>query len=257
MPSVVSMTDPTNRFTDRVQNYVRYRPGYPPAVVSWLTAECGLTADAVVADIGSGTGLLAKLFLENGNRVFGVEPNQAMREAGEELLRPFVRFVSVAARAEMTTLPPASVDFVTAGQAFHWFDYAVVAQEFRRIVRPGGWVVLIWNERLVDATPFLADYERLLLTYGTDYAQVDHRRVRPDLLRQLFGEDMRRAQFENQQVFDYAALEGRLLSSSYAPLAGQPGYAPMLTELRALFDAHQVDGHVVFLYRTEATGFRL
>lgn len=251
------MTDPTNRFTNRVENYVRYRPGYPPAVVTWLAAECGLTADAVVADIGSGTGLLARLFLENGNRVLGVEPNQAMREAGEELLRPFARFESVAARAEATTLPAASVDFVTAGQAFHWFDYAAAAQEFRRILRPGGWVVLVWNERLVDVTPFLAGYERLLLTYGTDYAQVDHRRVGPDLLRQLFGEDSRRVQFENQQVFDYAALEGRLLSSSYAPLAGQPGYAAMLSELRALFDDHQVDGHVVFWYRTEVTCFRL
>lgn len=251
------MTDPTNRFTNRVENYVRYRPGYPPAVVTWLAAECGLTADAVVADIGSGTGLLARLFLENGNRVLGVEPNQAMREAGEELLRPFARFESVAARAEATTLPAASVDFVTVGQAFHWFDYAAAAQEFRRILRPGGWVVLVWNERLVDVTPFLAGYERLLLTYGTDYAQVDHRRVGPDLLRQLFSEDNRRALFENQQVFDYAALEGRLLSSSYAPLAGQPGYAAMLTELRALFDDHQVDGHVVFWYRTEVTCFRL
>src|SRR5438876_6048912 len=139
------MPDPTQRFSNRVENYVRYRPGYPKEVLTLLKAECGLKADSIIADIGSGTGILAELFLASGNRVFGVEPNREMREAGERLLQAYPRFTSIAGTAEATTLPNQSVDFITAGQAFHWFDRAQCLREFERILRPGGWVVLVWN----------------------------------------------------------------------------------------------------------------
>ena len=245
------MKDPTQRFSSRVENYVRYRPGYPPAVIDLLRADCGLSEASVIADIGSGTGILSKLFLENGNRVLGIEPNREMREAGERLLRDYARFTSVAASAEDTTLGDCSVDFVTAGQAFHWFDRERARREFVRILTPGGWVVLVWNERRTDSTPFLRAYERLLLRYGTDYTAVNHSWIGPEILNAFFGSGgFRRRTFENRQIFDFEGVRGRLLSSSYAPEAGQPNHEAMLDELQRIFAAHQVDGTVTFEYDT-------
>jgi SAM-dependent methyltransferase len=234
-----------------VENYIKYRPHYPPTIVDLLKKECQLTADAVVADVGSGTGMLAELFLQNGNRVFGVEPNREMREAAERLFAGSIRFTSVAARAESTTLDDDSVDFVTAGQAFHWFDREQTRREFSRILRLGGWVVLVWNMRRRSATPFQVAYEQLLLTYAVDYETVDHKRIDEDVLAAFFAPaGYRRATFENRQAFDFEGLKGRLLSSSYTPEEGHPNHAPMLEALRAIFQAHQVDDQVTFDYDT-------
>ena len=156
-PPSTEVLRPTERFSDRVADYVRYRPGYPPELLECLQRNCGLRPQWVVADVGSGTGLLAKIFLENGNRVFGIEPNAAMRAAGEEFLRGLDQFTSQEGRAEATGLPARSVDLITAGQAFHWFDRRRARAEFERILKPGGWVALVWNERRTS-TPFLADY---------------------------------------------------------------------------------------------------
>lgn len=242
--------DPTKRFSSRVENYVLFRPGYPAEVIDLLRDECGLTADAVVADIGSGTGKLSELFLANGNRVFGVEPNLEMREAGARLLRGFPRFTSVDASAEATTLPDRCADFVTAGQAFHWFDRERCRAEFLRILKPGGWIVLVWNDRRTNTTPFLAAYERLLLDHGTDYQQVNHRKIDEAVLREFFRGESRVKKFPNSQHFDFEGLKGRLLSSSYVPDAGQPGHDAMLAALRKLFDAHAANGCVAFDYDT-------
>src|SRR5271170_7373092 len=144
----------TQRFSSRVDNYVRYRPGYPSEVLDLLKKTCGLTADSVIADVASGTGIFTRILLENGNRVFGVEPNADMRRAGEEYLASYERFTSVAGTAEATSLPDHSVDIVTAAQAAHWFDRAKARAEFVRILKSGGWAVLIWNERQTDTTPF-------------------------------------------------------------------------------------------------------
>jgi len=243
--------DPTQRFSSRVANYVKYRPSYPAAVLDLLASECGLTTDSIVADVGSGTGLLAELFLQAGNRVLGIEPNHDMREAGEQLLRGYERFSSVDATAEATTLPDHSVDFITAGQAFHWFDRARVGVEFARILRPQGWIVLIWNERRVDSTPFLRAYEQLLLTYSTDYAEVNHKLIDQDVIRAAFPTlSFQLRTFDNEQRFDLAGVTGRLLSSSYAPEVGHPNHAPMLAELAAIFEKHQQNGEIVFEYET-------
>src|SRR6266481_5895551 len=164
--------DPTQRFANRVENYLRYRPRYPREIVDLLKNECSLGPESVIADLGSGTGFLAEMFLANGNLVYGVEPNGEMREAGEGLLQDYPRFKSVNSLAEATGLAAQSVDFVTAGQAFHWFDRSKCRAEFKRILRPGGWVVLVWNDRRTDSTPFLRAYEQLLHTYATDYAHV-------------------------------------------------------------------------------------
>ena len=181
------MIAPTARFSDRVENYVKFRPGYPAELVTTLQSVVGLNPDSIVADIGSGTGILSELFLKNGNPVLGVEPNLEMREAAESLLAPYPRFMSIGSTAEATGLAPGSVDLIVAGQAFHWFDQTSTKAEFQRILRPeGGWVALIWNERQTDASPFLAAYEALLKTHGTDYEEVNHTRINAEMLSAFF-----------------------------------------------------------------------
>ena len=241
---------PTARFSDRVENYVRYRPGYPPEVLDLLRAECGLQPSHVVADIASGTGVFTRLLLENGNSVFAVEPNLEMREMGIHQLEAYYRLVSVAGTAEETTLRSASVDFVTAAQAAHWFDLPRARAEFARILRPEGWCVLIWNERRTATTTFLREYEQLLLTYGTDYKEVRHERTTA-LIHEFFAPARCEERvFSLRQQFDYEGTAGRLLSSSYAPLEGHLNHAPMMQELRRIFRAYARDNEVEFEYNT-------
>lgn len=246
----MSVTNPTRRFSSRVDNYVRFRPGYPTEVFALLKRECGLTPDSVIADIASGTGIFTQMFAENGNRVFGVEPNDEMRRAGEKFLRSYSRFTSVAGSAEATTLPDRSVDMVTAAQAAHWFDRGKARQEFMRILKPGGWTVLLWNERRTDSTPFLREYEQLLLTYGTDYQEVRHERTTSEIADFFAPSPFRSCALEMRQEVDYEGLEGRLLSSSYTPMPDHANYEPMLRELRRIFDAHRVSGSVSLEYNT-------
>ena len=242
-------TDPKQRFSNRVADYVRSRPGYPEKLLDALREECGLRPESVVADIGSGTGLLAQLFLENGNLVYGVEPNAAMREAGEQFLERYPHFCSVAGSAEVTTLPSVSVDYVVVGQAFHWFEPRATRAEVLRVLRPGGWVAVFWNERLTDTTPFLREYEQFLRQFGTDYEKVSETYPRERQMSEFFGAFQKRW-FPNEQVFDFGGLRGRLLSSSYAPPAGHPNHEPMLAELKRLFDTHQHEGRVRIEYKT-------
>lgn len=247
----------TSRFSDRVENYVRYRPGYPAEVLQVLEKDCGLAPSHVVADIASGTGIWTRTLLDNGNHAFGVEPNAEMRHAGERLQASFPKFTSIAGTAEATTLGNASVDFVTAAQAAHWFDRKRARAEFVRILKPGGWLALLWNERVTDSTPFLRDYEQLLLTYGTDYEEVRHERT-TDAVNEFYDPAPFQARvFELRQEFDYTGIEGRLLSSSYAPGPEYPQYAPMLAGLRQIFDRHAVGGRAAFDYKTRVYFGRL
>jgi SAM-dependent methyltransferase len=246
----MGVSNSTSRFSDRVENYIRYRPGYPPEVLRTLRSECGLTPEHTVADIASGTGIWTRVLLENGNRVFGIEPNREMRQAGERLLAQFPRFTSIAGTAEATSLPGSSIDLVTAAQAAHWFERKPARQEFIRILKPGGWLALIWNERLTDSTPFLRDYESLLQTYGTDYHEVRHQHTRQEVHEFFDPVGFHEKQFANSQQFDYAGLEGRLLSSSYSPGPGHPRHEAMIKELRRIFEAHARRGEVAFDYLT-------
>jgi len=247
----MTFADSKERFSVRVADYLRYRPGYPSGLRDILRAECTLKSGHFVADIGSGTGLLSELFLKNGNRVFGVEPNEAMRQAGEEYLASYDSFTSVDGSAEATTLEDASVDFVTTGQAFHWFDQNAARREFVRILKPAGWVVVIWNERLTDTTPFLRDYEALLHKFGTDYAQVKESYPSEQHMRDFFGAGAYSThELPNFQEFDLDGLAGRLRSSSFSPTPDHPNYAPMMAELQKMFDAYNQDGHVRLEYST-------
>jgi SAM-dependent methyltransferase len=240
----------TERFSTRVENYIKYRPAYPTAVLELMRVRCGLSANSSVADIGSGTGILTELLLETGATVYAVEPNKEMRAGAERLLSDYGRFRSVNGTAEDTTLPAASVDLITASQAFHWFDVSKSRREAERILQPHGWAVLIWNERPLDAGAFLDEYEALLRRHAPDYDRVTNLRADEAKIRDFFGHAPEIAVFAYRQTFDFAGLEGRLMSSSYAPEAGQPQHEPMIAGLRDLFDRHNRAGKVVFPYRT-------
>lgn len=244
------MSDSLARFSTRAENYARYRPGYPAGVIDILKSDCGLTARSIVADVGSGTGILSELFLRNGNTVFGIEPNAAMRQGADHLLQEFPGFVSIDATAEATTLETSSVDLITAAQAFHWFDRDRARTEFERILRPRGWVALIWNERRLDSTAFLRDYEKLLLRYGTDYAKVRHENVGGKIGDFYAPEPFHLKSLENVQHFDFESLKGRTRSASYTPEPGDPNFEPLFAQLEELFKAHQRGGIVDVEYDT-------
>lgn len=244
-------SDPTSRFSDRVQDYVRWRPGYPPAVVQALRDDLGLRPSHVVADVGSGTGILSRLLVENGNEVYGVEPNREMAAVAEADLGITGRFHDVDGRAEATSLPDRSVDLVTAGQAFHWFKVPESRAEFRRILRPAGGVALVWNLRKLDSTPFLRDYEAFLHRWSNDYQEVSAQYAKEESLRGLFGErGWIERRFDSAQHFGLEGLRGRLLSSSYTPREGDPRRQAMLAALPAVFEAHAKGGQVAFEYDT-------
>lgn len=241
------------RFSDRVADYVRYRPGYPPALLRWVREDLGVSPSARIADIGAGTGISSQMFLAEGHEVFAVEPNREMRTAAQRWLADYPRFHSVDGSAEATTLADASIDLISVAQAFHWFDADAVRREWARILTTGGLALVYWNSRRLDASPFLRDYEQLLLEYGTDYRAVAERYADDATMQRWFGAGLvATIQLPNVQQMDFEALRGRLLSSSYAPLPGHARHLPMLAALRDLFDRHARDGQIELEYRTRA-----
>lgn len=245
------MKNPTSRFSDRVDNYIKYRPSYPLQVLEHLKTECGLTPDSLVADIGSGTGILTQLFLDNENEVYAVEPNTEMRQAAESSLKVSSHFHSINATAEETSFTTDLFDFIIVGQAFHWFDRERTKQEFQRILKPHGWVVLIWNERKIDSTPFLVAYEEMLLEFATDYEEINHTHISSADFNQFFApHTFRSHSIPNSQTFDFPALKGRLLSSSYCPQPEDPRYEQIMKRLSEIFVANESQGTISFEYDT-------
>ena len=247
----MTFADAKQRFSNRVADYVRYRPGYPQAVFDLLRAECGLRPGHVIADIGSGTGLLSELFLKNGNRVYSVEPNAEMRRAGEEYLASYDGFSSIEGSAESTTLGDSTIDFVAAGQAFHWFEPSAARSEFIRILKSSGWVVIAWHDRRMEEQTLTREYEELLDRFGIDYKRVKDAYPEVHHIRSFFGGDhFQSRDLPNEQVLDWEGLRGRLRSSSFAPTEGHANYAPMMAELDRMFRAHQREGFVRMEYFT-------
>lgn len=246
-----SVRDPLSRFSDRAEDYVKYRPHYSDDVVHALKAACGLTPEHVIVDVGCGTGMLAEIFLQHGNAVIGIEPNQAMRQAGEDYLSGYPNFRMIEGTAESTTQPDASADFVVAGQAFHWFRPAEARTEFARMLKSGGWVVMVWHHRDTQATPFLRAYEDFVGRYSIDYEHVSHKYVANyEQLQHFFAPNqMTLIQQQNEQRLDFDGLRGRLLSSSYIPTSGEKHDA-MLAALPQLFSSYACEGCVVLQYDT-------
>lgn len=238
----------SDRFLGRVGSYAKYRPSYPSAAIDLLEARCGLKPCADAVDIGSGTGILSALLLQRGARVFGIEPNREMRAYADQMLGG--EFHSGPGTAENTHMPDGFFDLLVAGQSFHWFDPQKTRVEALRILKPGAWAALLWNERPKGPVPFLEDYEALLRRYAPEYEAVARLRAREEGIRQFFGHPPELANFPNEQVLDFEGLAGRVMSSSYAPMADRPEHEPLMAGLREVFDRHEREGTVVFPYRT-------
>ncbi len=244
-------TNSTARFSNRVDDYVKYRPTYPAGIISFLQGSYELSTDKLIADIGAGTGISTALFLNAGYRVIAIEPNLEMREKSIELLGSKPGFKAQNGTAENTGLETGSIDAVIAGQAFHWFDAVKTREEFKRILAPGGIVALIWNERLTTSA-FEKEYDELIVKHGNDYVKVDHRNIDPAAIGAFFSpETFHLREFDNKQIFDFDGLAGRLLSSSYMPTKDDTGYEAMIVDLKALFDKYQEDGLITINYDTK------
>jgi SAM-dependent methyltransferase len=244
-------TNSTTRFSNRVEDYVKYRPGYPKDILNYLSTGFGLSSKKIIADIGSGTGISTEMFLAEGYTVFAVEPNKEMRDKATELLGHYALYHEVDGTAEATTLEDNSVDAIIAGQAFHWFQPGQTRLEFSRILKKDGIVVLIWNERLT-ASEFEVKYDELIIKHGKDYVQVDHRNISTGRIEAFFNPSpFEYKVFANKQVFDFDGLKGRLLSSSYMPSANEEGYNEMIEDLQVLFNQYQEGGWITINYDTK------
>ena len=238
--------DPKKRFSSRVENYIKYRPSYPLEIIDFLKEKKILTENTVIADIGSGTGILTKIFLDNGNCVYGVEPNKDMRKAAENILSDYDNFLSTNGSAEATGLDDNSIDLIIAGQAFHWFDVEQAKKEFKRILKPAGYVVLIWNNRGKAGSEFNRSYDDFMLKYGIDYKEVRKNEKNVDRFYIYQKES-----FYNFQDLDFNSFKGRVLSASYIPLPDNLIFPKMIIELEELFHKYQRNGIIRIEYDTE------
>jgi SAM-dependent methyltransferase len=243
--------NPTQRFTGRVESYRRYRPGYPVAIVDTLQRECGLSAESVIADVAAGTGLFAEIFLAAGFAVTAVEPNDEMRAACAELESTYPKLRCVAGTAEATGLPDGSVDLITVAQAMHWFDLERARAEFTRILKPGGWCAVIYNNRRFGGDLFHEAYERFLLEFGIDYSAVkDQHMGRKRLAQFVAPSTMQCAGFPNAQALTLEGLRGRVMSSSYIPKEHHPRFAEMQAALERLFVENESGGTVTMVHES-------
>jgi len=244
--------DPTKRFSKTVENYLAYRPGYPSQIIDFIQENLGLNPDSFVADIGSGTGKLTMLFIENGNTVFGVEPNVEMRKSAEQLFNEFINFQSFNGTAEKTTLKDKSIDFIVAGQAFHWFDHKKTKSEFQRILKDNGKVLLIWNKRMDEKSAFMKAYNDFLMTWATDYEETSLRKIDHYVLSKFYAPNLfRQKDFFHFQSFDLEGLKGRYLSCSYAFDSNHPKHSQAINVLSSIFERFEENGFVKMWYRTE------
>lgn len=239
-----------DRFSLRAEHYALYRPGYPTAAIDFVEKEFALPPGGAVADLGSGTGILSEVFLKRGYGVWGVEPNGDMRAVAERLLGDYSGFHSMGGNAESSGLDSDSVDAIIAGQAFHWFDAAKTRIEIEGVLKPGGRRALLWNNRLLEGTPFLCAYEKFLRDWGADYESVSEEYEKPSAIEMVLGPGYVKNSFENYQDLDRAGLRGRILSASYMPSEHEAGAAEMLEALDAMHASCAVDGMVRIEYET-------
>ncbi|WP_276501705.1 class I SAM-dependent methyltransferase [Terrimonas pollutisoli] len=248
MISELPVLTATTRFSNRAENYVKYRPGYPKEIIPYLEQTIGLARNCRIADIGSGTGLFAEPLLQQGYKVICIEPNEEMRIAGEAKLGHYLNFTSRRHTAEATGLRSRSIDLITVAQAFHWMDITAAAKEFRRILKPGGHVVLAWNSQKTD-TEFLRLYADIKECYRIDDTTTS--RMEEEKINKLFTPGgFQKTIFPNVQLLNFDALKGQLLSSSYIPLPGHSSYETMISALIQLFIACNENGFVRMEFET-------
>ena len=250
----------TTRFTGRSKQYVKYRPSYPPQVLSHLRETIGWSQEKRIADVGAGTGIFTKLILEQGNEVVAIEPNDDMRSELMEQLQSYVteqntqhsNKLSVRnGSAEMTGLSDHSVDGIVCAQSFHWFDQKRARAEFIRVLKPQADVVLLWNQRDVQASQFVRDYESLFMQYGEQYNAVKHKQMNVDVLTSFFGRKPQLVSFYYEQPLEYEQLIGRIQSSSFSITEQDTRYEAFMNDIKAIFSRHEQAGIVKMIYRTD------
>lgn len=237
-------------FSGDVADYAKYRPSYPPKITQYMKKEFKLSNDHCVADIGSGTGLSSKLFLKFGCTVYGVEPDPAMRTVAEKKLAEFEAFTSIDGTAHDTHLPAHSVDFVVSAQAFQWFDQDMVKPEFKRILRPNGYCVLLWNQHPFKGSAMAKEFDQLLHQYLPEFTQATRRDSIDEQLTGFFDQDFQRERFKNYHVMNFETFLGWTKSYAFNLRPEAPGYNDLMQSLRKLYEKYNDNGHVTFEYFT-------
>lgn len=243
------MQDHSKRFSSKAQDYECFRPSYPEALLDYFAKDFGMNGNSLVADIGSGTGIFTALLLDRVQTVYAVEPNDEMRAAAEKRLTHHPHFVSVQGRAEATGLHAESIDFITAAQAFHWFDLDKTRAEFVRILKKSGRVFLVWNTRS-QTTDFMRAYEDFLQKEIPEFREKSYPQVHEEDIRRLLNAELQKKSFPNTQVLDWQGLLGRFNSSSYVPSRDLPESMALEEKLKRIFDQNEKDGKISFLYET-------
>jgi len=238
--------NPTGRFSNRADDYAKYRPTYPSEAIDALLHGLGAPAALFAVDVGAGTGIASRLLAARGVRVLAVEPNRAMREAAEA--DPRVTFVE--GTAESFPIADGSADLVLAAQAFHWFRAEPSVREMGRALRAGGRLALMWNRRST-ADALTAGYRDALLVVGANPTlEAMDSDVEAVERSGLFG-PTRVERFLHAHRLDREALIGRALSASYVPKDG-PALTELVAKLDALYARHaDASGHVAMVYETE------
>jgi ubiquinone/menaquinone biosynthesis C-methylase UbiE len=241
--------DPTQRFSGRASSYARARPGYPQELFDHLFAVRALYKGCTVADLGAGTGIFSELLLRHGMTVYAIEPNQEMRAVAEARLAGVDGFKIVVGSAEQTTLAEQSVDAITAAQAFHWFDIEPTRREAARILRPGGQVIMVWNNRDKEIDAFNRAYSSLVERFAKNKEEIDSLRKNPE--ERFYPSGYHHAQFRHSKEYELESLECLITSASYMPKPGDPDFQQMIQELRELFKEFQEEGKVAMKYVTD------
>ncbi len=237
-------------FSGKSDNYSKYRPSYPPEILKILKEKYGLTNSMVVADVGCGTGILAALFLQNGNKVYCIDPNEEMLEIAKNELKDYQNAVFVRGYAEQTGLDDGSVNVISAGQAFHWFNMDKTKREFKRILMAPYLVVLVWNDR-DNKDDFTKEYENIISHYSKGYRGTGSTIISSDSLSQFFNWSYGYYQYVNIQELDFDGLIGRYLSASYSLPKDDSRYQEMVARMKRAFDTFQKDGKVQMKYTTK------
>lgn len=243
--------DPRERFSRTVDDYVRYRPDYPEALIDFVIEDAGLSAGGVVVDVGCGTGISSRQLAARGLTVIGVDPNEAMLAAARAAGGP--EGLSYR-RGDAETLEGIErADAIVGGQAFHWIDLDRALPRFAELLPEGGRVIAFWNLR-DSSDPLMAAYDALLREWSPEYESVGAEPRAKAVASHPGLKDLRRREFPHSQPLDRDGFHGRAWSSSYVKnvVEDRAGFDRALD---ALLDRHATDGQIAFVYRSLAVSF--
>lgn len=237
------MVNNEEKFSGKATHYDYARPAYAESLLNTLYSDYGFSPQSVIADIGSGTGIFTEQLLKRGNKVYGVEPNTDMRKAGEERLKGYQNFVSVNGDAANTKLLNTSIDIITVAQALHWFPLEEFSKECKRILKPNGQVVIVYNQRCNDFIN--KDVDAVVARYcdirnastGAAYIELKRKRIN-ELYNGKFIEICK----SNSLLMDKNKFLSYWLSRSYAPREGDVNYKLFVNDIVSVFDKYAKDG---------------